>query len=231
MKALIFAAGKGIRLMPLTTEVPKPMVYLLGKPLLSWTMDALPDEIDEVVVVVGYKGDVIRDYFGSTWLNRKISYVEQREQLGTGDALLLCRGHVSEGERFLLIYADDIHEKSSLSRGCARRELALFVARVEYPNRFGIVATDTSDRILGLEEAPKEPKSALAVAGAYLLDSGIFDYPPTLEPKGEYFINSMLVPYMKDREVFAETVDFWIPVGYPEDLERAEEALRAKGIS
>lgn len=228
MKALVFAGGKGVRMMPLTTEVPKPLVRVLGKPLLLRTFEALPDEISEVIVVVGYRGDMIREYFGAEWNGKKIAYVEQREQLGTGHALLLCRELVGEGERFFVIYADDLQDKTSLARGFARRDRALFVAEVKYPNRFGIVATDARGRILGLEEAPKEPKSALAVAGAYLLDSDIFDYPPTLEPKGEYYINSMLIPYMKDREVFAETVDFWVPIGFPDDIPRAEDALRER---
>lgn len=226
MKALIFAAGRGVRMMPLTAERPKPLIEVSGKPLIARILGVLPKEVSEVFVLVGYKGEMIKEYLGQEFEGRKIVYVQQDEQLGTGNALMLFKDIIAPGERFLVVYADDLRDAGALRRAVAKKELAIFVARVQYPERFGIVVTDANNKILGLEEAPKEPKTDLAVTGAYLLDADIFKYPPTLEPNGEYYINSMLIPYMRDHAVYAEVVDFWLPIGYPEDLKKAEEALR-----
>jgi NDP-sugar pyrophosphorylase family protein len=228
MKALIFAAGRGIRMMPLTDDRPKPLLELMGKPLLTRIIESLPAEITELVLVVGYKGEMIRSYFGGETEGRKITYIEQKEQLGTGDALMSCRALIGEGERFLVLYADDMHDSEALARAVDGERLAIFVARVQYPERFGIVVTDATGRVTGLEEAPKKPKTDMAVTGAYILDSDIFGYPPAREPNGEYYINSMLIPYMKEREVFAEVESFWLPIGYPEDIQKAEEAMRSR---
>jgi NDP-sugar pyrophosphorylase family protein len=225
MKALIFAAGKGVRMMPLTAEKPKPLLELMGKSLLERVFDTLPEEITEVVLVVGYRGEMIRDKFGDSFNGRKITYVEQKEQLGTGNALMACRSNINPGEYFLIIYADDIHDKEVIAAAVRKGNPAIFVARVQYPERFGVVVVNEEGRILGLEEAPKEPKTDLAVTGAYFLNSDIFDYSATMDPRGEYLINSMLLPYMRDHNVHAEIENVWIPVGFPEDLKKAEIAL------
>ena len=65
MKAVIFAAGEGKRMQPLTLEKPKPLLEVLGKPLIQRTFEAMPDTVDEVVVVVGYKKEQIQDFLGA----------------------------------------------------------------------------------------------------------------------------------------------------------------------
>ena len=87
MKAIIPCAGEGVRMRPLTLEKPKQLLEIAGRPILVRIFENLPDEIGEVVLVVGYMGDKIRDYFGDKFLGRKIRYVEQKEKLGTADAL------------------------------------------------------------------------------------------------------------------------------------------------
>jgi dTDP-glucose pyrophosphorylase len=118
-----------------------------------------------------------------------------------------------------------MHDKEVIAAGVRKGRPAIFVARVQYPERFGIVVVDDNGRILGLEEAPKEPKTDLAVTGAYFLSADIFNYTPVMDPRGEYLINSMLLPYMRDHEVYAEIEKFWIPIGYPGDIGKAESML------
>lgn len=228
MKALVFAAGKGVRMMPLTADRPKPLLELLGKPLLEHVLETLPEDIAEIVLVVGYKGDMIRERFGDSFRGRKITYVEQKEQLGTGDALVACRPQIVSGEKFLVIYADDVHDKDVIAAAVHKARPAIFVAHVQNPERFGVVVADASGKVLELEEAPEKPKSDLVATGAYFLDSDIFNYPSVLESKGEHYINSMLLPYMRDHDVYAEVEKFWIPIGYPRDIDTAAEILREK---
>src|SRR3989344_8985294 len=109
MKAIILAAGEGKRMRPLTLTKPKPMLEVLDKPLLHWIIDSLPEEITEIILVIGYKGDQIKKYFGNSFGGRKITYIEQKEQLGTAHALKLVKPILKNGERFIFMYADDLH--------------------------------------------------------------------------------------------------------------------------
>ena len=87
MQVIILAAGKGIRMGDLTADIPKPMLPLLGKPLLEWRLAMLPEAVREVIFVVGYLGDQIEKYFGSEWQGRSIRYVRHEKLEGTGGAM------------------------------------------------------------------------------------------------------------------------------------------------
>lgn len=224
MKALIFAAGMGKRMQPLTFEKPKPLLEVAGKPLLTRIFEILPEEISEIILVIGYKGEMIKSYFGGEWQGKKITYIPQEEPLGTAHALQLCREHLEEGERFLLLFADDLYDRESLRR-LLRHERAILVSEVPNPERFGIIVADENGAITDFEEKPRHPKSNLASTGAYLLDTAIFDYESELHESGEYFLPPMLVKMMKDHDVHIERASLWIPIGYPEDLKKAEKIL------
>src|SRR3990167_11171308 len=106
MQAVILAAGRGTRMVELTGEIPKPMLPVGGRPLLEYKLDAMPDEIDEVILVVGYQGSVIRKHFGERYGNKRIQYVEQKELNGTAGALWSAPPPFPH--RFLLLIGDDI---------------------------------------------------------------------------------------------------------------------------
>ncbi len=213
--------------MPLTESVPKPMLMIHGQPLLERIIDSLPDAITELIIVTGYRGEQIREYFGVAWQGRPIVYLDQPEPLGTGHALMACRSQLRDGERFLVVYADDLRDKESLT-AALEREYAILVKNLEDTQRFGTVLTDAAGVILGLEEKSPQPKSHLVVTGAYLLGTEIFNYPPSREANGEYYINSMLIELFKAVPVYAVEQDFWLPIGYPADLAAAEKALAAR---
>jgi NDP-sugar pyrophosphorylase family protein len=87
MQAVILAAGRGTRMNELTTAVPKPMLEVAGRPLLEYKFDAMPEEIDEVVLIVRYLGDIVRRHFGTRWGDKHVTYVEQGDIEGTAGAL------------------------------------------------------------------------------------------------------------------------------------------------
>src|SRR3989338_4439203 len=113
-KAVILAAGEGVRRRPLTNDKPKPMVVVLGRPLLHHILETLPDEIGEVILVVGYKGGQIKKYFGENFGRFKITYIHQPKKLGTAHGLWLCKDLLPEDERFLMLYADDMQAKEDI---------------------------------------------------------------------------------------------------------------------
>lgn len=211
---------------PLTNDRPKPMIKILGKPLLHHIFDALPDEIDEVILVVGYLANQIKNYFGERFGRFTIKYVEQKKKLGTGHALHLCEDLLGE-DRFLMLYADDLQSKKDLTR-CLNHPLSLLVKEVEDPRRFGVITADKNGRILEIVEKPERPVSNLASTGVKVLDSRIFKYPLVQHPNGEYYITYPLAQLAKENDIKAVKADFWLPIGYPEDLKKAEETLRRR---
>ena len=124
----------------------------------------------------------------------------------------------------MVVYADDLRDKESLEAALAY-DHAILVKNLEDTERFGTVVVNEAGAILGLEEKSPNPQSHLVVTGAYVLTTKIFDYPPSLEANGEYYINSMLIGLFKAVDVHAAEQRFWLPIGYPEDLAAAEEAL------
>lgn len=226
MIAVILAAGEGIRMRPLTLNKPKPLLEVLGKPLLRYSFEALPDEADEVILVVGYLGDQIRDYCGNEFLGRKIRYVEQKEKRGTAHGLWICREFLGN-ERFLTFYADDIQQKSDVE-ACLKYPLAISVSTVSDPRKFGVVSVNENMRVLDLVEKPEIPPSNFVSTGVKVLDGRIFRYFAPHRENGEHYITDPLRCLAHDYEMIAVPASGWIPIGYPDDLKRAEEILLHK---
>ena len=101
MQAVILAAGRGTRMGGLTDTVPKPLLLVAGKSLLAHKLDALPSEVHEVIFVIGYQGQMIREEFGSEYGGRRVQYVEQEELNGTMGAVSLAKPLITG--RFIVI--------------------------------------------------------------------------------------------------------------------------------
>lgn len=211
---------------PLTLTRPKQMILLGGRPLLEHIFESLPDEIEEVILVIGYLGEQIQDYFQDAFGRFRVRYVHQAEKLGTAHALGLCRDLLGD-ERFLMLYGDDLQSKRDISR-CLRHPLSILVKEVSDPSRFGIVLADENMRVLDVIEKPENPSSNLASTGVKVLDGRIFCYSAHRHSNGEYYITDSLAQLAREHEVKAVLASFWLPIGYPEDLARAEEFLKKR---
>jgi UDP-N-acetylglucosamine diphosphorylase / glucose-1-phosphate thymidylyltransferase / UDP-N-acetylgalactosamine diphosphorylase / glucosamine-1-phosphate N-acetyltransferase / galactosamine-1-phosphate N-acetyltransferase len=224
MKAVILAAGEGKRLRPLTDEIPKPMVRVGGRPILEYTLSILPDEITEVILVVGYRQEAIREYFGDSFGTRRLIYVEQPKLKGTGDALILARPFLNE-ESFMLLYADDLYHPADLT-ACIKDTSRVLVKEHSKPERFGVCLIDDEGRVAKILEKKPNPPSNLVNIGAYYLTSDIFSFPPKLSPHGEYFLTEQIDAMAQEHPVYIERARFWHPIGYPEDVAAAEAWLQ-----
>ena len=94
MKAIILAAGEGTRLKPLTLDIPKSLISIGGKPIIDRIFESLPDEIDEVFIVVGHLKEKIKSHLGDNFRGKKVSYANQIDKHGTFGALLSKRNLV-----------------------------------------------------------------------------------------------------------------------------------------
>lgn len=226
MKAIILAAGEGIRMRPLTLKTPKPLLKVGGRPILEHIVSRLPNEIDDLILVIGYLGEQIKNYCGNEFLGRRVRYVWQKEKLGTYHALKLCEPLIESDERFLVLYADDIQDTEEI-RNCFDHERAMMVAKVEDPRKFGVVCLNSDNSISEIIEKPENPSSNLVSTGVLLLDSKIFEYKADMHPNGEYFLTNVISKMIKNNyQFFAVKSTLWLSIGYPEDIKKAEEFLR-----
>ncbi len=224
MKAVILAAGEGKRLRPFTDSVPKPMIKIGGKPILEYTLDILPREVDEVGLVVGYRRETITKHFGETFGGRKLAYIVQPEPRGTGEALLRARNFLN-GEPFLLLYADDLYHPEDLT-ACVSDTPTVLVKEHPHPERFGVCMVDDNDRLLGILEKRPDPPTNLVNVGVYFLNKHIFEMPMIRLASGEYNLAEQIGVMSERHNVYVRRARFWHPIGYPEDLDGAERFLR-----
>jgi len=230
MKAVILAAGEGVRLQPITSTRPKHLIKVGGKPILEHCLNAVKTSgIDEALIVIHYMGDVIRQYFGDgEKFGLKIEYVEQKAVLGTGNAVSLVEPYVKDD--FLLVYGDllfsaeavenviDLHRKEKPAATMA-------VVPVENPEDYGIVELEDEKHVKRIVEKPKheEAPSNLANAGIYVFSAEIFDKirETSASARGEWEITDAISQLLNEKKtVFAVKIsqDDWVDIGRPWDL-------------
>jgi len=225
MQAVILAAGEGTRMRPLTLERPKPLILILGHPILEYIIDALPREVDEVILVVGYKADMIEEHFGDSYKGRRIRYVHQEKPEGTAHALKTAEPFL-HNEPFFLLNGDDIHGPATLKKTLSY-PLALLAVTHPDPSRFGVIVLNPDGTLANIVEKPKNPPTNLISTGGMLLDKRIFVHEAPRNVNGEYYLTDSVTSLAREYPVTIVEQDFWIPIGYPEDIQRAEERLRS----
>ena len=222
MQCVILAAGKGTRLKPLTDNLPKPLVLVAGKTLIDHIVSSLPSAVDELIIVTGYLEEQIKAHCGLEFYGRKVTYVTQVEQKGTGDALWLCKDLLHG--RFLFMFADDLHGPQDIARATSYTR-SMLTLTTDNPERFGIVVRHPDGTLAEMIEKPEHPPSNLASTGVMVLDTNIFKFALTKETNGEFYLTDVIAEYAKDYPIAVVEQNLWIPIGYPEDIAKAESVL------
>lgn len=222
--AVILCAGKGSRLSPITNEIPKVLVEVRGKSLLDYKFESLEGLVDEVVLVVGYKKELIENRYGDTFCDLPIKYVHQRELLGSGHALMQARKHLNG--KFLVLNGDDIYSRQDIE-SLLRFEYGILAQEVDKPQNFGVLKVDDKGNLQKIIEKPVNPPSNLVNIGCYLLDTQIFDFELKKSSRGEFELVDYLdylISVGKNIKV-QSTKDKWYPVNNFEELEIVNENL------
>jgi UDP-N-acetylglucosamine diphosphorylase / glucose-1-phosphate thymidylyltransferase / UDP-N-acetylgalactosamine diphosphorylase / glucosamine-1-phosphate N-acetyltransferase / galactosamine-1-phosphate N-acetyltransferase len=222
MQCVILAAGLGTRMRPLTDTIPKPLVPVCGMPLLEHVVRALPSAVDELILVIGYKGEMIREHCGEEYLGKQVTYIEQTEQNGTAKALWLCKDLIKG--RFLLLFADDIHGKEDLARATSYTR-SLLVTQVDDTKKFGIVVRNPDGTLGMMIEKPEHAPSNCASTGPMVIDEHIFEFEPTTAVKNEFYLPEVIERYAAKYPIAVVEQSLWIPVASPEDIVKAEGIL------
>ena len=227
MKAVILAAGEGQRMRPLTGTRPKVMLPLANKPILEHLLgEVIAAGIRELIFVVGYHDEQIRDYFGDggKW-GVNIAYVNQRKQLGTADAIRMSENLVDG--HFLVMNGDVIVGRKDIRKLAAKSGNALSVIEVKDTTGLGMVELKQG-KIVHIYEKEKNPPSMTANAGFYRFTPDIFKAisrtPVSL--RGEYEITDSLQIMMDNGiDIAYHKINHWTDLSYPWDLLTANERL------
>jgi UDP-N-acetylglucosamine diphosphorylase / glucose-1-phosphate thymidylyltransferase / UDP-N-acetylgalactosamine diphosphorylase / glucosamine-1-phosphate N-acetyltransferase / galactosamine-1-phosphate N-acetyltransferase len=224
MQAVILAAGRGVRLRPLTYDLPKPMIRLAGKNLIEHNLDRLPAEVDELVMVVGYLAPQIINHFGNDYQGRKITYVKQRSLLGTGHALKLCRDILAG--RFLVMMGDDIYSSDDIAT-CLSHEQCLLARDVSGKAAGGRIKLNSAGHLEDIVEGIHNRKQSLINTGLYVLTRRFFDYNLVpLSGKKEYGLPQTIVKLAQDHPVKIVKAGLWLKINDLASLKRAENILK-----
>jgi len=230
MKAVLLAAGEGQRLQPLTSTRPKHLITVAGKPILQFCLDAVKVAgITDIIIVTRYMSDKIKAYFGDgSSQGLKISYVEQRELLGTGNAATVAESYVDD--TFVLVYGDLLFAQDAVKQvvdlyNAAKPEAVMAVVPVDKPENYGIIEFADGKKLRRIIEKPEAGKapSNLANAGIYVFSNEIFKKLQCIKKsmRDEWELTDALTMLASDgKTVLVTELDktAWFDVGRPWDL-------------
>jgi len=228
MEAVLLLAGKGVRIRPFIGELPKPLVKIVDKPLLNYSLEKLLENgVRRIIAVVGYASDLIQSYLNilARNLNFEIKIVKQKNLLGTGDALKLVYNLI-ENDFFLTIYGDLYFDDTVLRRLFyafnKRKSTYMVVVRKSDVSQYGLVKLKDSQVKEIIEKPSEQFTSGYVNAGIYLFDKSIFDYLDSIMPseRGEYEITDAINLLASERTLLSIKISErrWIDVGRPWDL-------------
>jgi D-glycero-alpha-D-manno-heptose 1-phosphate guanylyltransferase len=224
LEAIVLAGGFGTRIQSVVSDVPKPMAPVAGNPFLYYILQSLvKQDIDRIILAVGYKKDSIINHFGNRFENIEILYSLEDEPLGTGGGIRKAVP-MAEGDEVLVINGDtyfDIPLSNLIKFHCKGSfDLTMSLKPMENFDRYGSVIID-QDRVVGMKE--KKPcKEGLINGGVYVVKKSILDkFPPDFKfsfetevlEKGIY--NMRIGAYVSD--------GYFIDIGIPEDYAKAQE--------
>lgn len=222
IQAVIMAAGKSTRTWPLTLAKPKPLLRVMNKEIIKHNLDALQGLVSEVIIIAGFKKEMIIEEIGHKYGKLKIRYAEQKRQLGTGHALKYVEKLIKG--KFIVMGGDDIFSKKDI-KACLRHKYAVLGCKVEDPGRFGVFVVKGKE-VKKVVEKPKKFVSGIANAGLYVFDKSVFKFKLRKSQRGEYEIVDYINALIKKERVVCEKVKGrWLSVGNPWDLIEANSVL------
>lgn len=219
MKIVILAAGKGTRMGELTKNTPKPLLKYEGKNLLEHKFEKLPESTTEIILVIGYLGNQIKEYFGDEYKGIPIKYIEQKEMLGTAHALWECRKLLDQP--FMVLMSDDMYSKEDLQKMSETPEGEWAV--LCYPDKPGVKAGKiVKDENGNLKEIYEDFEGTsphnLIYTGVCYLTPEIFEKEMIQLSNGEYGLPQTITEFVGEKNIHViETTD-WIRITAPEDL-------------
>lgn len=240
MKGIILAGGLGTRLLPLTKITNKHLLPIYNKPMIFYPIQTLINAgIRDILIVTG--GNNAGDFLklignGKEFGLEHVNYTYQEGEGGIAEALGLAE-FFADKDRIVVVLGDNIIEKNIKKQVEAfakqKKGAKILLKKVHDPQRFGVPVFN-GDKIIKIEEKPKEPKSDYAVTGIYMYDSRVFDIIKTLKPsnRGELEITDVNNDYIQKGEMTWDVLDgWWTDAGTFESLLSASKMTAETGAN
>ena len=240
MKCVVLAGGLGTRLHPLTKVTNKHLLPVHNQPMIYYPIQTLINAgIDDIMIVTG--GNSAGDFLkllgnGRDFGLKHLSYAYQEGEGGIADALALVE-HFADDQPICVVLGDNIIEGNIQAAAEAYLQQSkgakILLKKVHDPQRFGVPDLD-GDKVLTIEEKPKEPKSDYAVIGIYFYDATVFDVIKTLVPsgRGELEITDVNNHYIDRGEMTWNELDgWWTDAGTFESLLYASNMVSKTGAN
>lgn len=234
MKGIILAGGTGSRLFPLTKVTNKHLLPVGKYPMIFHSVQKLKEaNISDILVVTGkeHMGDVVNLLGSGRDMGVSFTYKVQDEAGGIAQALDLAEQFVGNDQMVVIlgdnVFEDNISEYVENFKK-QKKGAKILLQKVQDPKRFG-VAELNGDKIVSIEEKPKEPKSDYAVTGIYMFDHTVFEIVKTLKPsdRGELEITDVNNAYIKRNELTFDVLQgWWTDAGTHASLARANELAK-----
>ncbi len=231
MKAVIMAAGKGVRMLPLTEKIPKVLVKANGKPFLYYVITSLKKAgFDDLGIIVGYKKEQFPEFLKKYGF--KAELIEQSEQKGTGHAVMQAEKFAGQ-DNFIVLGGDNLWSVEDL-KAINKDDLFCYVAGIEVknPEKYGVLVAEGDD-LAEIKEKPKEHVGNLINTGLYKFSYEIFEALKRIDlsPRGEYELTDAITLLAKQGKAkILKLNDFWLDMGCKEDIPNVEKFLKEKGV-
>jgi len=231
-EAIILAGGLGTRLKSVVKDIPKPMAEVGGKPFLEYLMKYLHAQgIKRVILSVGYKYEVIKNYFKNSFLSLEIVYSIEDTPMGTGGAAKLALSYVNSDDVFILngdtLFLIDLKKFYDLHKS-KDADFSIALKKLENPDRYGVIEIDNDFRIKKFHEKGKFEGTGVINGGIYLLKTELFsklNFPDKFSLETDF-----IERYFKDFRFFGFPFeDYFVDIGVPDDYERAKYEFKNLG--
>tara|TARA_B100000902_G_scaffold399632_1_gene471464 strand:+ start:2775 stop:3635 length:861 start_codon:yes stop_codon:yes gene_type:complete len=237
MKGILLAGGSGTRLYPITIPISKQIIPVYDKPMIYYPLSTLITAgINEILVITTPKDLVLFKSLlsdGRQW-GCEISYATQEQPRGIAEAFIIAKDFIAS-ENVSLILGDNIFYFPSLSNVVINSikdvGASIFAYHVSDPDRYGVVEISNNNKILSIEEKPKEPKSNFAIPGFYFFDNNVVQYAQKLSPsqRGELEITDLIQNYYDLKLLSVIKMDkgtAWLDTGTVNSLMEASQFVQ-----
>jgi D-glycero-alpha-D-manno-heptose 1-phosphate guanylyltransferase len=228
MEAIVLAGGLGTRLRSVISEIPKPMAPINNRPFLEYILDFLNNQdVNRVILSVGYKWEVIKEHFGNKYKDIELIYNVEKERLGTGGAIKDSLKFINETEVYVL-NGDTYFDISLKEMKLGDSLIQLALKEMRDFDRYGVVEVDKNGKILNFKEKAYY-KEGLINGGIYLINKDIFD---SFELPKKFSFEEFLEKNYKILKATGKKFDgYFIDIGIPEDYEKAKRYFSESIVS
>lgn len=228
-EAIILAGGFGTRLQPVVKDVPKPMALILQKPFLEYLLNYLfYHGVSKIIFAVGYKYDIIKEYFGEEYIGMEICYSVEYEPLGTGGAIKNALKYLVD-DFFFVLNGDSFFDinLNEFQEFCQRKKatIGLALKQMADVSRYGAVTVDKDQRIVKFSEKKSCTGKGYMNAGIYFMER---DFVLNLDMKTKFSIEKeVFEKTINETGIFGFIIDaYFIDIGIPEDFYKAQDDFK-----